>query len=298
MSLRGEFVEAVVDKVRVLLPELNVNSQEIVKNNGVVLNGVIIRKANENVAPTIYIENYVKNESSDYISEINRIAGEIANTYNSLSHSSNNFADIGEVLKDFSKVSPMLRVRLINKENNAKLFETVPYMPFLDMAIIATVEFDESDDGCASIKVTHDLLKAWNYTSLSDILWIAKVNTFDKPYKLQSMGEIMAELCGMPAALFDDAQPKTYVLTNSKKLNGATEICNYNTMESIANKLNADLVVLPSSIHEVIIVPKDDNVSIDALTEMVQQVNGSEVSADEVLSNHAYVFARENGWDF
>jgi hypothetical protein len=91
---------------------------------------------------------------------------------------------------------------------------------------------------------------------------------------------------------------KLYVLTNESATNGATAICNDKKMREIAEMLDSDLIVLPSSIHEVIIMPKDDSLDIDSLIQMVQDINGSEVAADEILSNNVYVYSRERGWEY
>ena len=298
--LKREFVEAVVEAVKALLPEMNVESREIIKNNDVVLNGILIKKGNEEIVPTIYIENYIKDgyTTSDYINNINRIASEIVDTYKNY-NTEVDVSNVKELVKDFSKAAPLLRIKLVNKENNKKTFETVPYLPFLDMAIIVVIELQHNKQGCATIKVTHDMLQHWNYVAISDILPIARENTFRTPYVLQSMAEIMAELMGLSKEIFEaEMQFPMNVLTNKTKLNGATEICNYSTMKEIAEQFQSDLIVLPSSIHEVIIVPKIDDMNIEDLTNMVKEVNESEVAEDEVLSDHAYVFTRENGWDF
>lgn len=306
MMLCKEFVEEIVNGLQELLPETTVNAQEVVKNNDITYNGILIRKNGDSIAPTFYIENYLNVEENIYFTpqNIQRIVKEIFNAYKDVGKSTpTNLDNIGEFIKDFSNVKSLLRMRLINKNNNTKLFETIPYIPFLDMAIIAVIELGGSKQGYASTKVSHGLLQQWGYTSLSDILPIAKENTFKEPHVLQNIVEIMLEMMDIPEEIFEGAfMPfmPMYVLTNKNKLHGATEICNYSTMQDIADKFKSDLYVIPSSIHEVIIVPKEDNNNIDvaSLTEMVKEVNGSEVSPEEVLSNHAYVFTRDNGWDF
>ena len=291
--LDERFLNVLVEAVQKLLCEVEIEVKEIVKNNNVVLHGVVIKKHEENVAPTIYIENYVKDMShSDLMNNVNSIAKEIVRTYNE-QKTPTEFGDIGEFLKDFSNVKPLLRIRLVNKENNSKTFETVPYMPFLDMAIIAVIEWNGNADGIATVKVTSSLLELWGYTALSDILPIAKENTFKAPYKLQNL----AEMLGLPQEMCTGMY-MMYVLSNTNNLHGATEICNYDAIKEIAEKLNSDLFVIPSSIHEVLLVPKTDDINTQHLTDMVQAVNSTDVSPDEVLSDHVYIFTRENGWEY
>ena len=150
------------------------------------------------------------------------------------------------------------------------------------------------DIGNATVKVTNKMLEEWHIKDIADIIHIAKENTFSTPYLLKSMAEVL----GMPDFMFDLMPTKMYVLSNNKGFYGATEICNNSTMQNIANKLQADLIVLPSSVHEVIIMPKKNDDNIEELTTMVQEVNASDVDTDEVLSNHYYIYTRENGWGF
>ena len=56
--LRREFVEAIVDRVQRLVPDMEVDVREVVKNNDITLHGIMIRKPGENIVPTLYIENY------------------------------------------------------------------------------------------------------------------------------------------------------------------------------------------------------------------------------------------------
>ena len=297
MMLRKEFIDAIIEEVKALLPEIEVSAQQTVKNNNVILNGIVLKKRDECIAPTIYIENYLDDANKDYVGQSKRIAECIVEAYKNEIKIPAEYGNVGEIVSDFSKVAPLLRLRLVNKENNAKLLINIPYIPFLDMAIIAVIELSKTDDGSAAIKVNKGLLEVWGFSALSDILNIARKNTFTVPYKFQAMADILAELSGLPREFFSGAV-STYVLSNQGNLNGATEICNYATMETIAEQLQSDLIVLPSSIHEVIIMPKDDGADVKQLIEMVKSINGNGVAADEVLSDHAYIFRRGFGWDY
>ena len=72
-------------------------------------------------------------------------------------------------------------------------------------------------------------------------------------------------------------------------INGAAAILNDTARQEIAEKLG-DFYVLPSSIHEVMIVPKSTGRSLEELELMVRSVNSSEVEPDEVLSDHVYEY--------
>lgn len=54
------------------------------------------------------------------------------------------------------------------------------------------------------------------------------------------------------------------------------------------------IIIIPSSVHEVIVMSYDSEMDILGLNEMVQEVNRTALDATEVLSNHAYLFDGEN----
>ena len=87
-----------------------------------------------------------------------------------------------------------------------------------------------------------------------------------------------------------------YVLTNSIKLNGAYYIMFEEYLKVFADSIDSDLFILPSSIHEILLVPMDCGVSKEELEKMVCSINNSELSPSEVLSDNVYEFYRETGF--
>ena len=85
-----------------------------------------------------------------------------------------------------------------------------------------------------------------------------------------------------------------YVLTNQNKLNGASCILYEHLLELFADRLGADLYILPSSVHEVILIPATSDTSFAELSRMVKEVNETQVSPEEILSDHVYYFSRNS----
>ena len=83
-----------------------------------------------------------------------------------------------------------------------------------------------------------------------------------------------------------------YVLTNKEKLQGASTILYPDVLSTFADRKNANLWLLPSSIHEWIIICDDGNMNRETLSEMIQEVNGSQLAVDEILSDHPYYYNR------
>ena len=103
----------------------------------------------------------------------------------------------------------------------------------------------------------------------------------------------------MPAQVYssivhtDDPLYPMFVLTNSEGLFGASCMLYDQLIHSYAERFQSDFYILPSSIHEVILVPAFKNELMDLFSEMVREVNQSQVAAEEILSDHAYYYSRE-----
>lgn len=93
-------------------------------------------------------------------------------------------------------------------------------------------------------------------------------------YGVENAREIMESI--LPP---DDG--KMFVLTNSTKLNGAVELLNPKEMDEVMDKLGEDFFILPSSIHETIIVPKSAGMDFSELENMVQEINATQVEPEE-----------------
>lgn len=79
-----------------------------------------------------------------------------------------------------------------------------------------------------------------------------------------------------------------YVLTNAIRLNGASVLFYTDCLKSFADSVGRDIFVLPSSIHEVLLIPVDEDVSAWDMRQVVETVNHQIVSDEEILSNHVY----------
>ena len=148
----------------------------------------------------------------------------------------------------------------------------------------------------ATILIRNEHMEAWGVTP-EEIHERAMENTKEiLPVTVQSMNEIMREMFskdGMPdemAELMFEEMPmnqQMYVISNQSKINGAAAMFYEDALSGLAEQMGTDLFILPSSVHEVIAVSTDMGTP-ETLAEMVQEVNGGQVSADEQLSDHVY----------
>ena len=106
------------------------------------------------------------------------------------------------------------------------------------------------------------------------------------------MMEVMSEMLGDAAEeIPDDVQ--MYILSNEKKVFGAVAMIYPDSMRNIADRLESDLYILPSSTHEVLVLPTKEN-KVPQLRSMVEEVNDSYVNAEEILGYNVYYYDREN----
>lgn len=267
--------------------------RDITKNNGIKLSVVVIRKEGETIAPTIYLEDferrYEKGESIESI--IRRIVA--------LSEEEPEFnqSDIMEVFTNFDKVKKNIVFELVSAKKNAELLEGVPHVEELgDLAVIFRVQIYASfKGGAATILITNEHAKMWGVTA-SDLYREAKENSKRlRPAKVETMGAMLTALMGEEGFAnegFVPDMPGMYVVTNEVAVSGAAVILYEGVLKELADKLDDDLVILPSSIHECIIVPKSLG-DIEELTALVQLVNGNEVGESDILSDHAYIYDRK-----
>lgn len=111
-----------------------------------------------------------------------------------------------------------------------------------------------------------------------------------------SLNELLAEVLGKGSMEIENISTEDdflHVISNTVKLHGASYMFDEELMDDLAEQFNDDLVILPSSVHEVLFLRKKDAKNMDELLRTVVEVNSSMVPPEEVLSNSVYVYDRE-----
>jgi len=84
-----------------------------------------------------------------------------------------------------------------------------------------------------------------------------------------------------------------YILTNQKGINGASCMIYKDVIKEFAQLIKSDIYILPSSIHEIILIPLEGSEDKERFKRMVIDINSSQVPADEVLSDSVYMYSLE-----
>ena len=273
-------------------PDLKIVLQDVIKNNDIHLDGLTILTPNCNIAPTIYLNyyfsQYQKGKTLDEICQSIQCVYEKNRTDRNIDSS---------FFTDYDRVKSRVVFKLVNFNRNEKLLESIPHYIFFDLAIIFCCLLETSPAGSATILIHNHHLPFWNITK-DNLYALALENTPRLlKYDFRNMTEILNEFLSIeednPFVEDNYCPLGMYVLTNQYKLNGAACILYPKLLKRIADRLNCDLFILPSSIHEVLIVPAPGQSTYEELTQMVQEVNTTQLAPEEILSDHVYCFSRE-----
>lgn len=269
----------------------NITINHVIKNNGCEMDGLVIMEKGKDIAPTIYLDSFYGLYTNG--ENIKNIIRQIEVIYE---QNKNNVTFDVNILKHFDTIKDKIVYKVVNYRSNEKLLEQVPHKRILDLAVVFYCLLDNEYGRSATALIYNNNLKNWNVT-IDDVYKAALKNTPDLLHsKISSMAALF-EKCGVnvdgeEVDLKDYVPSDMYVLTNESKLNGAACILYENVLYDFAQKLGADLYILPSSVHEVILLPKLSMFEKDELVNMVKEVNTEGVAADEVLSDHVYEYNR------
>lgn len=258
------------------------------KNNGGQAVGLSILGAGC-ISPVIYLDEfyrkYEKNESFESIVQ------EIWELF--LDRKEKSAIDVSNIAL-WEKARENLTVKLINYEANREMLAAMPHRRFLDLAAVYVL----MENGMSQqevVTVDSRLAEKWG-VGIEELDAYANSN-YEKyfPEKISSLEEILMGDCGEASAEIELlAVPKIYVLTNQKRIYGASAMLFQKNLNELAERCQGDLYILPSSIHEVLAFKATEE-EPDELREMVKEINRTEVLLEERLSDNVYRYCYESG---
>lgn len=190
----------------------------------------------------------------------------------------------------FDECKEHISFHLINKESNQRYIaeKNLVTIDYLDLIITFAVNYELSNGEIGTAKVSKNILKGWNLT-VEELYKHVLENSFNySSTVIKGMSEILFEMCGLQEG--DNETEVMYVLTNESRRYGSANILYPETLHTISDFFKRDVYILPSSIHELILVPIEHAVSEDDLNTMVQEVNATQLEPHEILSSHIYKY--------
>lgn len=231
-----EFKEKVLQAVsRRLGDSIRVELKPMVKNNGVVCDGIIFRTAGAdpesmNACPVIHLNGYYEEPCDD--SCVERAAGRIIEVYEGSHKDTQGVQDI----RSYRTAREQAACCVVNYEKNLGLLETIPHKRFLNLAVDYRI-FPKYDP-LVTVLVTDALLGSWGVTAdqlYKEAFYNASSVT---PHEILRMSDVIADM--IDGGFDKDWDP--YILTNTDRLYGAAQILYPSILHRIADDLDSDFL--------------------------------------------------------
>lgn len=261
---------------------------DVNKNNGTILHGISILKDGEIGGPTIYVDNLYQTFRGTS-EEVEKMVHDILADIRACFETDNE--EICKNVCEYDRAKEHLKVALCNYEANKETLSYRPHKRILDLAVIAFVSNNEVPLGrLGIIDVSDRLLKIWG-VSKEEMFATALKNTMNDAFCCK-LSDLLAQQDDFQ--LPPGVEIPMYILTTNYRTRGASMLLNGLALNQIAEELNSNLFIYPSSIHEVLILPDEGTRKQRRMQkEMVEEVNESDVPPEERLSNSVYYFDRE-----
>lgn len=297
-----EFINTVKDTIKDYLPEDYRDAEvNILENRKLNANytGLTVTREGDTLAPTINLNNLFDSYSKHPEHSITAVMQEVASV---IQHTPETF-DIGRIM-DYDRVKKNLFMRLSAAEKNKDLLEHAPHIRKEDLAITFHIMLDQSDKGTATTMINDNMMEAYGI-DLDQLYQDALLNSpVICPAQIENMGEALSRMmiedmksAGAPPEVIQEMEkdlkesnkdnPMT-IITNDRLVDGASAIFYPGVMDLVGERMQGDYFILPSSVHETLVVPDDGRVSLQELTDMVKEVNMTQVNPEDQLNDQVY----------
>ena len=195
--------------------------------------------------------------------------------------------DVSELM-NYEAAKKYLCFDVVGSDRNADMLEKVPHTDKENISMVYRLQLDSTENGAATVLITNAMMEQFGVTK-EQLHADAMENAQEiRPADFRTIAAVMAEMMGMPEEMMADMAPPMYVATNQDKVQGAAVMFYPDFMDQAAKELGGDIFILPSSVHEVLILPDDGNMNAQELKEMVTSINASEVSPEDRLTDSVY----------
>ena len=291
MMDREQFYSFMKYSVQDLLNERGVEGsvqiEHVMKTNDQVLTGLVIRSEGECISPCIYLNDMYERYQDGY--PLSYMANEVADLMEDARNPEIDFSKI----TNYENAKEYLSIRVVGIEENEQWLADKVWEPMGDFAKVCYLDLGEQNDGHMTAVVTMGNMALMGVTK-EQMLVDAQKNLNNKEPVFMSISAMMAEMmAGLQELVPEEYGPPLYVLTNKEKTQGASMIARPDIMKEIGDKFGCDYYVLPSSCHEVLVMPVSAGVELEMLSAMVHEVNETEVSPQEKLSDKVQYYDRE-----
>lgn len=287
-----KFLESIKSSVQQKLgTELQVMIHPIMKNNGNVFDGLSILSPASPFSPTVYLNAYY--DEAERGLPLSVITEQIVLLYEEQTPLPES---LSKELGDLDSVKDKIAYKIIGVPANTGLLPDVPHLIFLDLALVLYLIVSENEDGQMIALIHNEHLRMWNVTK-ETLFTLADRNTpLMLPPRILPIESALMEINSHEdgGIIFPEFPSISLtVLTNQNGINGAAAMLYKDVLKNFAEQEKDDLLILPSSIHEVLLTPVKKALPYEELNTMVSLINQSDVPPEDRLSDHIYYYSRE-----
>lgn len=278
--------------------EYTVNIMPVTKNNGVRMTGMTIIRPGDQVSPNLYLNGWYDCYKSGM--SVRQVAEHLMELYRE-SVPKGSF-DANELFSP-DMVRGNLVYRIVNRERNRKLLTEIPHRDFLDLSLVYYVLVHSRQLGEGAVLMRDESMRAWGLAR-EELDEVARANTKRLlPSDFLSITAMLKDLekksdtVTYPDMEIEEQSMDTpmYVLTNSERQYGACYLADREVVAQIAEEMSDDLFLLPSSIHECMVLPCGFGGDPEKLADLVREINRTQVAAEDYLGDSVYYYCRETG---
>lgn len=269
-----------------------VTFREVKKNNGTDLHALIVRMPNDVISPVVYVDKFVEEIARNSMTVI-EAAQKVFDTYNKCKNEKLEIDVKKFIDKDY--ILQHVEYQLVNAEKNKEMLKKIPGKKVIDLVAVYRIVVN-SGEGITESYILDSKQLEMIGINIDELDKAAMKNTQKSEFLIRTIDQVISEMMGMDEELTGVIahEPKMFVLTNKRKIYGANILLCKEELAGLADKIQDDFYILPSSIHELIAIPVKD-VEVEPLKKMVKEVNDNEVEIEEILGYEVYKYNRETG---
>ena len=295
-DFKEEFVEALKEDLYQKGTEVRSEDKAVEKLNGEGYDAVVISPVDSKIGVTLNVEPYFE-AFQDGVSMDDVVAKASDTVIKGIENQPE--VDVASLM-NYEVMKDKLIMEVVSTEANADMLANVPHVEMEDMSVVYRFVIDSNDDGRATILATNNMLEAMGITP-EQLHEDALKNAPElKPAVITGMSEVMAEMMemspeemammGMPT---DPADEQMFVATVPDKIHGAGVLAYQDFMDQAAERVGGSFYILPSSLHEVLLVPDNGQMNLQDLEAMVREVNATQVAPEDKLTDNVYHYDAE-----
>lgn len=287
-----EVTEDILKEIRLKMGDaFQIGKRDVIKNNDVKQTGIEVIKEEANIGPCVYLDELYRKYESDGM-RFDEIVDKVHRLI--LKHEEDT-PDVDLAgFRSWETVCENIFPKLVNAEQSKELLAKIPHRNFMDLAVVYyAVARDHEQKDIGTILIYNGHMEIWGQEE-ENLYRTAMMNMcVDGEADFTDIRTIVERMTGISFPDNDSQDTDMYVLTNSRRCFGAAEILDKRTLRMVADQVGDRFIVLPSSVHETLVMPSKDESEYEELAHMVRMVNDTQVEAEERLSDHVYVYSRD-----